>query len=54
MKRSCGILLPIASLPSRYGIGSFSESAYDFVLKANAKKLILALMKKVLTMKSFI
>lgn len=31
MKRSCGVLLPIASLPSRYGIGSFSESAYNFV-----------------------
>lgn len=31
MKRSCGVLLPIFSLPSKYGIGSFSESAYDFV-----------------------
>ena len=31
MKRSCGILLPVASLPSRYGIGSFSKEAYEFV-----------------------
>lgn len=29
--RTCGILLPIASLPSKYGIGAFSKSAYDFV-----------------------
>lgn len=27
----CGILLPISSLPNRYGIGSFGKSAYDFV-----------------------
>lgn len=31
MKRSAGILLSITSLPSRYGIGCFSRSAYDFV-----------------------
>ncbi len=31
MKRSAGILLPITSLPSRYGIGCFSKSAYDFI-----------------------
>ena len=30
-KRAAGILLPISSLPSRYGIGCFSKSAYDFV-----------------------
>ena len=30
MRRS-GILLPIASLPSRYGIGTFSKEAYEFV-----------------------
>ncbi len=29
--RKSGILLPIASLPSKYGIGSFSKSAYEFV-----------------------
>ena len=29
--RACGILLPIASLPSKYGIGSFSKSAYEFI-----------------------
>ena len=26
-----GILLPISSLPSKYGIGSFGKSAYDFI-----------------------
>ena len=31
MKRACGILLPIASLPSPYGIGTLSKCAYDFV-----------------------
>lgn len=30
MRRN-GFLLPIASLPSKYGIGSFSKEAYDFV-----------------------
>lgn len=29
--RECGILLPIASLPSDYGIGAFSKEAYEFV-----------------------
>ena len=29
--RTAGILLPISSLPSPYGIGSFSQSARDFV-----------------------
>ena len=29
--RECGILLPISSLPSPYGIGSFSKEAYEFV-----------------------
>lgn len=31
MKRSAGILLPVSSLPSRYGIGCFSQEAFDFV-----------------------
>ena len=31
MKRKAGILLPISSLPSRYGIGCFDEAAYKFV-----------------------
>lgn len=31
MNRAAGILLSITSLPSRYGIGCFSQSAYDFV-----------------------
>ena len=30
-QRECGVLLPISSLPSKYGIGCFSKSAYDFV-----------------------
>lgn len=29
--RASGVLLPIASLPSKYGIGSFSKNAYKFV-----------------------
>ena len=38
--RASGILLPIASLPSRYGIGCFSKEAYEFVdsLKAAGQK----------------
>ena len=31
MKRASGILLPIFSLPSEYGIGCFSKEAYQFV-----------------------
>lgn len=31
MKRASGILMPISSLPSPYGIGCFSREAYDFV-----------------------
>ena len=31
MAREAGILLPISSLPSEYGIGCFSQEAYDFV-----------------------
>ena len=31
MKRTCGILLPVTSLPSKYGIGCFSEEAFRFV-----------------------
>lgn len=29
--RKCGILMPISSLPSPYGIGSFGKGAYDFI-----------------------
>ncbi len=29
--RACGVLLPIFSLASEYGIGTFSKEAYDFV-----------------------
>lgn len=31
MKRACGVLLPISSLPSKYGIGCFSKEAYKWV-----------------------
>lgn len=31
MERASGILLPVSSLPSLYGIGAFSKSAYEFV-----------------------
>ncbi len=38
--RTCGILLPVSSLPSEYGIGCFDEEAYAFVdmLKAAGQK----------------
>ena len=29
--RTCGVLLPISSLPSPYGIGCFSQAAYEFI-----------------------
>ena len=29
--RTCGVLLPVFSLPSPYGIGCFSKAAYEFV-----------------------
>lgn len=32
-KRGCGVLMPIFSLPSEYGIGSFSKEAYEFIDK---------------------
>lgn len=31
MERSSGILMPVSSLPSPYGIGTFGKAAYDFV-----------------------
>ncbi len=31
MKREAGVLLPVFSLPSKYGIGCFDSAAYDFV-----------------------
>ena len=30
-RRKCGVLLPISSLPSKYGIGCFDKKAYEFV-----------------------
>ena len=30
-RRKAGVLLPISSLPSKYGIGCFDKSAYEFV-----------------------
>ena len=37
--RTCGILMPVFSLPSPHGIGTFGRAAYDFVdfLKAGAQ-----------------
>lgn len=39
MKRSCGILMHITSLPSKYGVGTFGKAAYAFVdfLKASGQ-----------------
>ncbi len=31
--KTAGILLPVSSLPSKYGIGCFSKEAYDFIDK---------------------
>ena len=31
MKRQCGILMPVFSLPSRFGIGCFDSQAYRFI-----------------------
>jgi 4-alpha-glucanotransferase len=40
LKRSSGILMPMSSLPSNYGIGSLGKCAYEFVdfLKAAGQK----------------
>jgi len=40
MQRSSGILMPMSSLPSKYGIGTMGKSAYQFVdfLKAAGQK----------------
>jgi 4-alpha-glucanotransferase len=29
--RRCGVLMPVSSIPSRFGIGGFSKEAYEFV-----------------------
>lgn len=31
MDRACGVLMPVFSLPGKYGIGCFSREAYEFV-----------------------
>ena len=33
MKRGSGVLLPVSSIPSKYGIGAFSKEAYEFIDK---------------------
>ena len=40
MERSSGILLPVSSLPSKYGIGTLGREAYQFAdaLKAARQK----------------
>jgi len=39
-KRAAGILLPVSSLPSKYGIGTMGKCAYDFIdfLKASSQR----------------
>ena len=39
-KHKSGIIMPVSSLPSKYGIGSFGKSAHDFIdfLDATAQK----------------
>ena len=36
MERASGVLLPIFSLPSKYGIGCFSKEAYQFIDRLKA------------------
>ncbi|MBQ8451683.1 MAG: 4-alpha-glucanotransferase [Clostridia bacterium] len=31
MERGCGVLLPVSSIPNKYGFGCFSQEAYEFV-----------------------
>lgn len=31
LERSCGVILPVYSLPSKYGIGTFGREAYKFI-----------------------
>ncbi|MFI3312246.1 MAG: 4-alpha-glucanotransferase [Eubacteriales bacterium] len=38
-QRAAGILLPISSLPSPYGMGTLGDAAYDFVNKLVASKM---------------
>lgn len=35
MKRAAGVLMPVFSLPSKYGIGCFSKEAYEFIEQLN-------------------
>ena len=37
-KRKAGVLLPVFSLPSKYGIGTFGKEAYNFIDKLKAGK----------------
>ena len=39
--RRAGVLLPVSSLPGKYGIGTFGKAAYDWVdyLKASGQSL---------------
>ena len=37
-KRKAGVLLPVFSLPSKYGIGTFGKEAYNFIDKLEAGK----------------
>ena len=41
MQRKSGILMPIFSLPSNYGIGSFGKECYEFIdfLKSAGQKI---------------
>ena len=38
MERASGVLLPIFSLPSKYGIGCFSKEAYQFIDRLKAAR----------------
>ena len=38
MSKSLGVLAPVFSLPSNYGIGTFGKASYDFVDFLNKSK----------------
>ena len=42
MSRAAGILMPITSLPGKYGIGCFSKEAYAFIALHPGLQLALA------------
>ena len=42
--RASGVLMPVSSIPSEFGIGCFSREAYDFVDQLAAAGLSLSVL----------